>query len=63
MFINSRAVFLKKEFHGEEANAYKIKFDEVHKVEGLTHIKLDLIGESNSELVEAPLRRSDRVPH
>ena len=31
-------------------------------MEGSTHTELDSIGESNLELVEAPLRRSGRVP-
>ena len=54
---------MEKEFLGEEANLYKIELDEVHEVERPTHIELGLIGESNSEPVEAPLSRSDRVPH
>ena len=32
-------------------------------MEGPTHTELSLVGESNPELVEAPLRRSSRVPH
>ena len=54
---------MKKKFLGEGANACKIKLDEIHEVERSTHTELDLICESNSELVEASLRRSDRVPH
>ena len=54
---------MEKKFLGEGANACKIKLDEVHEVEGPTHTELDLIDESNSESVEVPLRRSDRVPH
>ena len=61
VFVSSRAVFLEKEFFGKGANACKIELDEVHEVEGLTHKELNLIGESNLESVEAPLRRSDRV--
>ena len=61
MFVSNRTVFLKKEFLGEGANAYKIEIDKVHEVEGPTHIELDLIGESNSRPVEMPLRRSNRV--
>ena len=62
MFVSSRTVFLKKKFLGEGANACKIKLDEVHEMEGLTHTELGSIGESNLEPVEAPLRRSGRVP-
>ena len=54
MFVSSRAVFLKKEFLSEEANACKIELDEVHEVEGLIHTKLDLISELNPESVEMP---------
>ena len=32
-------------------------------MEGLTHTELNLVGESNSEPVEAPLKRSGRIPH
>ena len=63
VFVSSWAIFLKKEFFGERANAYKIKLDEVHEVEGPTHTELSLVGESNPEPVEAPLRRFGRVPH
>ena len=31
-------------------------------MEGSSHIELNLIGELNLEPIEAPLRRSDRVP-
>ena len=62
MLINNRIVFLKKKFLGEETNTSKIELDEVHEVEELTHIESNLIGESNLEPVEAPLRRSNRVP-
>ena len=41
VFVSSRTVFLKKEFLSEGANTYKIELDEVHKVEGPTHIELD----------------------
>ena len=61
MFVSSWAVFLKKEFFGEEANVCKIELDEVNEVEGPTHIELDLNGELNSELVKVPLRRSGRI--
>ena len=63
VFVSSRIVFLEKKFLGEETNAYKIELDEVHKVEELTHTELYLIRESNSEPLEAPLRRSDKVLH
>ena len=62
MFVSSRAIFLKKKFFGEGANTCKIELDEIHEVEGPTHIELDSIGESNLKPVEVPLRRSDRVP-
>ena len=52
---------MEKEFLSEGANAYKIELNEVYKVEGLKHTELNLIGESNLEPIEAPLRRSDRV--
>ena len=55
--------FWKKKFLSEGANTCKIELDEIHEVKGLTHIELDLIGESNLKPVEAPLKRSDRVPH
>ena len=54
---------MEKEFLGERANAYKIKLDKFYEVGGLTYTELDLIGESNLEPVEAPLRRSGRVLH
>ena len=63
MFVSSRAVFLKKEFLKEGANACKIKLNEVQKVKGPTHTELDLIEKSNLKSVEVPLRRSSRVPH
>ena len=63
VFVSSRTVFLEKEFLGEEANACKIELDEVHEVKGPTHTELDSIGESNLKSIEAPLRRSGRVPH
>ena len=62
VFISNQTVFLEKKFLDERANARKLELDEVHEVEGPTHTKLGLVGESNLELVEAPLRRSDRVP-
>ena len=60
VFVSSWAVFLEKEFLGEGANACKIELDEVHEVEGLTHTELELLGETNSEPIEPPLRRSGR---
>ena len=60
-YTGKRRFFL--QFLGEGANAYKIKLDKVYEVEGPTHTKLYLIGESILEPVEAPLRRSSRVPH
>ena len=53
---------MEKEFLGEGANTCRIELNEVHE-EGPTHTELGSIGESNSEPIEAPLRRSDRVPH
>ena len=38
VFVNSKTVFLKKEFLSEENNICKIKLDEVQEVEGPTHI-------------------------
>ena len=61
VFVSSQTVFLKNEFLSERANTCKIKLDEVHEVEGPTHTELGLVGESNLEPVEAPLRRSDGV--
>ena len=63
MFVSSRAIFLKKKFFGERANACKIELDKVHEVKGPTHTELDSIGESILEPVEAALKRSDKVPH
>ena len=63
VFVSSQIVFLEKKFLGERANTCKIELDEIHEVEGPTHTKLDSIGESNPKPVEAPLRRSSRVPH
>ena len=62
MFV-SRTIFLEKRVLREGANACKIKLGEVQEVEGLTHIGLDLIEESNSKPIEALLRRFNRVPH
>ena len=62
VFVSIRAIFLEKQFLGEGVNTCKIELDEVHEVGGPTHTELDLIGESSSEPVEAPLRRSGRVP-
>ena len=64
VFISLKAVFLEKKFFRKGINASKVELDEVQQVK-LTQssetIKLDLI-ESNLDLVvEAPLRRSDRV--
>ena len=56
VFVSSRTVFLEKEFLGEGANTCKIELDEVYEVERPTHIELNLIGESNLEPIEAPLR-------
>ena len=53
---------MKKKFFGEGVNAYKIKLDEVHEVEGPTHTELDSIGKLNLKPVDAPSRRSSRVP-
>ena len=63
VFVSSRIDLLKKKFLGEGANVCKIKLDEVHEVEGSIHTELDLIGESNSEPIEVPLKRSGRVPY
>ena len=60
MFVSNRAIFLEKKFLKKETNATKIKLSEVREVEILTHTESDLIGESNSESVETPLRRSDK---
>ena len=57
MFVSSWAVFLEKEFFGEGANTYKIELNEVYKVKGLTHTKLDLISESNLKSI------IDRLDH
>ena len=63
IFVSSRTVFLKKKFLGERANTCKIELDEVQEVEESMYTELDLIGESNLEPLEAPLKRSSRVPH
>ena len=61
VFINNRTVFLKREFFSGGTDATKIEFGKVREVRKLAYTELDLIGESNSESVEAPLRRSNRV--
>ena len=63
VFVSNRTVFLKKKFLRERANTCKIKLDEVQEVEGPTHTKLDLIGESNPEPVNALLRRSSKISY
>ena len=63
MFVSNRTIFLEKEFFAEETNVTKIKLSKVCEVKISINIKLDLIGESNPELVEMSLKRSDRVPH
>ena len=37
MFVSSKIIFLNKKFLSEGADVYKIEFDKVHEVEGLTH--------------------------
>ena len=63
VFISNRTVFLEKKFFGKGTNATKIKLSEVCEVEIPTYTKSDLIGETNLEPVEMPLRRSDRVSY
>ena len=63
MFVSNRTIFLKKIFFRERTNASKIKLDKVHEVEESAYTESNLIEKSNSESVEASLRRSDRVPH
>ena len=63
MFVSNRTIFLEKEFLKERTNITKIERNEFYEVEIPTHIESDLIEDSNSEPVEVPLRRSDRVPH
>ena len=66
MFISLKAIFLEKEFLGEEIVASKDGLDEVQQVEGPTPIaepKSDLIRSNPEPNVPIPLRRSDRVPH
>ena len=67
VFISNRAIFLEKEFFGEETNASKIKLDEVRLIEELIQsskiIESDLIRSNSKPIVETSLRRSDRVPH
>ena len=62
VIVGNRIVFLEKEFLREGTNVCKIELDEVQEVEGPTHRELNLIGESNSKPVEAPLRRFSREP-
>ena len=61
MFISHRTVILKKKFLEKETNTNKIELDEVYKVQEPAHTESNLIGESNSKPVEAPLRRFDIV--
>ena len=63
MFISNNTIFLKKKFLEKETNASKIKLSKVYEIEEPVHTESDLIGESNSKPMEAPLRRFDRVPH
>ena len=63
IFVSSRIVFLKKKFLKEGANTCKIELSEVQEVEGLTHIELILMEESDLKPIEVPLRRSVRVSY
>ena len=63
MFVSNRIIFLEKKFLDEGINATKIELSEVHEVEISIHTESDLIGESNPEPVELPLRISNRVAY
>ena len=66
MFIGLKAIFLEKEFLGEEIIAAKVELNEVQQEEKPVHtqtaIEPDLI-RSNFEPIVQSSRRSDRVPH
>ena len=66
MFVNLKASFLKKEFLGEGIVASKVKLDKVRQEEKLTQVaepEPNLIRSDLEPIVQAPLRRSGRVPH
>ena len=67
MFVGLKAYLSKKEFFGERTDAIKAELDEVRQVEEPTriskNIESDLIRSTPESFVEAPLRRSNRVPY
>ena len=67
VFISNRAVFLEKEFLSEGTNSSNIELEEVHQVEGTTqtseHLESELIRSNSKPILNAPLRRSGRVPN
>ena len=65
MFVSLKAIFLKKEFLGEGTVASKVELDEVRQVEKSTQVaepESDLIRSDPEPIVQAPIRRSGRVP-
>ena len=67
MFVSNRAIFLEKEFLGEETNALKIELDKIRSVEESTQsskpTESNLIRSNLKPIVETSLRRSGRVPY
>ena len=67
MFVGLKVTFLEREFLGEGIVAAKVELNEVQEVEDLTqstdHTKSDLIRSNPEPNIEAPLRRSGRVPY
>ena len=67
MFVGLKTTFLEKEFLGEGIVVAKVELNEVQQIEDLTQFteptELDLIRSNLEPSIEAPLRRSGRVPH
>ena len=64
IFVSLRVVLLEKKIHREGINASKVELDEVQQVEPIQSsesIESDLMMSNLKYIVEAPLRRSDRV--
>ena len=65
VFVNLKAIFLEREFLGEGTVASKVELDEVWQVEKPTQVaksEPNLVRSDPEPIVQAPLRRSGRVP-
>ena len=67
MFVSHRTIFLKKKFLEEGTNATKVELEEVRQVEKPTqtgkNTELNLIRSNLEPIIEAPLRRSNKVSY